>query len=104
MPKSYSVVDALKTFAIGGLSGAIATCVIQPIDTFKVQIQITSEKLGNAIVRPSLSTILKDIVHQKGIGILYAGIDSAILRQFFYGSSRLGSYNFTIKYCKSKNI
>lgn len=35
-------------FAIGGVSGAVATSVIQPIDTFKVQIQVLSEKVGRA--------------------------------------------------------
>jgi hypothetical protein len=29
-------------FAIGGFSGAVATMVIQPLDTLKVQVQIVS--------------------------------------------------------------
>lgn len=29
-------------FAIGGISGSLATLVIQPLDTLKVQIQIVS--------------------------------------------------------------
>jgi hypothetical protein len=32
----------LAPFAIGGFSGAVATSVIQPLDTLKVQVQIIS--------------------------------------------------------------
>ena len=34
--------DWLVPFSIGGISGATATAVIQPIDTLKVQIQVVS--------------------------------------------------------------
>jgi hypothetical protein len=34
--------SSLIPFAIGGVSGAIATSVIQPLDTLKVQVQIVS--------------------------------------------------------------
>ncbi len=46
---------------IGGISGAIATCLIQPIDTFKVQIQVTSEKLGKLSKNIKFLQILKEI-------------------------------------------
>jgi len=41
-----SILDWLIPFFVGGFSGAIATCVIQPLDTLKVQIQIVSEQIG----------------------------------------------------------
>lgn len=48
----------LVPFCIGGLSGAVATCVIQPLDTLKVQIQVISEQLGksktNALSLPNI--------------------------------------------------
>jgi hypothetical protein len=31
-------------------------------------------------------------------------LDSAIFRQLFYGSARLGSYNWTVQYCKDNQI
>jgi hypothetical protein len=49
----------LAPFIIGGLSGALATSIIQPIDTFKVQIQVTSEKLGKASRSVNLFSIFK---------------------------------------------
>lgn len=33
-------------FAIGGVSGAFATVIVQPIDTLKVQVQVISEQVG----------------------------------------------------------
>lgn len=38
--------DWFFPFCIGGISGAVATSVIQPLDTLKVQIQVISEQLG----------------------------------------------------------
>jgi hypothetical protein len=50
----------IAPFCIGGISGAIATAVIQPIDTFKVQIQVISEKIGKKDKsKMSFYTILK---------------------------------------------
>lgn len=37
-----TIYDWIFPFFIGGFSGALATCVIQPLDTLKVQIQIVS--------------------------------------------------------------
>ena len=34
--------DAIQPFWIGGLSGMLATCVVQPIDMIKVTIQLKS--------------------------------------------------------------
>jgi len=40
--RSSMIFKTLSPFAIGGTSGAVATCLIQPIDTLKVQIQVAS--------------------------------------------------------------
>ncbi len=42
IPFQYRISDSFAPFVIGGISGVIATSLIQPIDTLKVQIQITS--------------------------------------------------------------
>lgn len=43
-PKSSldKVLDSIQPFVIGGLSGMLATCIIQPIDMIKVSIQLKS--------------------------------------------------------------
>jgi hypothetical protein len=40
--KTNPFLRVLAPFAIGGFSGAVATSVIQPLDTLKVQVQIIS--------------------------------------------------------------
>jgi hypothetical protein len=42
------IMKTMAPFAIGGISGAVATSIIQPIDTLKVQIQIISEQVGRS--------------------------------------------------------
>ena len=75
-----------------------ATSVIQPIDTLKVQIQGISERDGKllSLKNRSMFTVLNTIYGEKGFKIFYRGLDSAILRQFFYASARLGSYTWGI--------
>jgi solute carrier family 25 oxoglutarate transporter 11 len=88
-------------FLIGGASGMIATCVIQPIDYIKVQIQVRSE-MGNKNLNPL--AIAKEIGAKEGYGTLYKGLDSALLRQAVYTSTRLGIfYNIQDWIKKSKN-
>ena len=43
-PKSNKFLDAIQPFVIGGASGMLATCVIQPVDMIKVTIQLKSEE------------------------------------------------------------
>jgi solute carrier family 25 oxoglutarate transporter 11 len=87
-------------FIIGGLSGMIATTVIQPIDCIKVNIQIRSEKGGQKL---SPFSIAKDIyASQKSIKPFYAGLDSALLRQAVYTSTRLGLFYSIQDYIKNK--
>lgn len=88
-------------FLIGGISGCIATTVIQPIDYLKVQIQVRSEQGGRSL---NPFAIAKEIYGQnKSILPFYKGLDSALLRQVLYTSTRLGLfYTLTDNY-KKKN-
>ena len=72
----------------------IATSVIQPIDFLKVQIQVRSE-MGIKDLNPL--KILKEVRASEGsYSAFYRGLDSALLRQLFYTSTRLGLF-YTIK-------
>jgi hypothetical protein len=42
------LLDVIQPFWIGGLSGIMATCVIQPVDMIKVVIQLKSEAYAKA--------------------------------------------------------
>jgi solute carrier family 25 oxoglutarate transporter 11 len=85
-------------FVIGGLSGAIATACIQPLDTLKVQVQVISEKLGRSHSETlTIPNIFARIRSEHGLQALYRGLDSAIFRQLFYASARLGAYETLVK-------
>jgi solute carrier family 25 oxoglutarate transporter 11 len=84
----------MQNFLIGGASGMIATTVIQPIDFLKVQIQVQSE-MGRKDLNPL--KIIREVRASEGsYGAFYRGLDSALMRQIFYTSTRLGLF-YTIK-------
>lgn len=66
---SDKLLDAIQPFWIGGLSGMMATCVIQPVDMIKVVIQLRSEK-GE---RATFGTAFKDILTKDGVRGFYRG-------------------------------
>jgi len=78
-----------------------ATTIIQPIDFVKVQIQVRSEMGGQNL---SPFAIAKEIHAQTGFKSFYRGLDSALLRQAVYTSTRLGLfYNITDHLIKKNN-
>ena len=79
-----------KNFIIGGVSGMFATCCIQPIDFVKVQLQLQGE--GHKGVHLSPFTVARETISKYGVSRLYTGLDSALLRQATYSTSRLGMY------------
>ncbi|KAM3137730.1 hypothetical protein pb186bvf_010150 [Paramecium bursaria] len=96
--------DTIQPFAIGGLSGCFATCFIQPIDLIKVRIQLKSESLGsNAGGQTSPFFVLREIYKQGGVTSFWRGIDSALARQIFYTTTRLGIYKSLFAEAKARN-
>lgn len=97
--KKSSSLDTIKNFAIGGLSGMIATSCIQPIDMIKVRLQLRGEaKSGNL----SPFSVAREIyANEGGITAFYKGIDSALLRQAVYATLRLGIYFNLSDYIKN---
>lgn len=61
--------DAVQPFWIGGLSGMIATCVVQPIDMIKVLIQLKSESGQKA----TFGSAISDVMSKDGIRGFYRG-------------------------------
>ena len=59
--------SGLVPFLQGGLSGMLATCVIQPIDMVKVRIQLKSEKLGKGAHVSPFGIIKEMMANGKGI-------------------------------------
>uniref|UniRef100_A0A6U0UXS4 Uncharacterized protein n=1 Tax=Polytomella parva TaxID=51329 RepID=A0A6U0UXS4_9CHLO len=86
---------AAKPFVNGGLSGMLATCIIQPIDLVKVRIQ-----LG---VKGSPLSVASNIVKSEGFGALYKGLSAGLLRQATYTTTRMGVFNIINEELKKSN-
>jgi len=69
--------------AFGGM-GAATFC--HPIDVVRIQMQLYEFK--------GTVDAVKSIVARSGVGSLYQGIGAAYLRQWTYGSCRMGLYSF----------
>ncbi|CAG9129556.1 unnamed protein product [Plutella xylostella] len=77
-------------FAIGGTSGMMATCIVQPMDLTKTRMQL----LGPS-ARTSVVSVVKGIVKTEGARGLYQGLTAALFRQATYTTARLGIFNFS---------
>jgi len=82
---------AVQPFAVGGMSGCVATSVVQPIDMVKVRIQLAGESGGskNPVV------VASNIIKNEGFKNLYKGLDAGIIRQLTYTTARLGIFRVT---------
>ncbi|KAG5628431.1 hypothetical protein H5410_000148 [Solanum commersonii] len=114
-PVSGGVWPTVKPFINGGVSGMLATCVIQPIDMIKVRIQ-----LGQG----SAADVTKTMLKNEGFGAFYKywitylfgkksarklddafstrnmlGLSAGLLRQATYTTARLGSFSCDTCYC-----
>lgn len=70
----------------------MATCVIQPIDMVKVRIQLKSEQVGRGGKISPFGVISEMLANGRGIGQFYKGLDSALIRQITYTTTRMGIY------------
>lgn len=102
-PQTTSTTDKLLGFVIGGLSGMTSTCIIQPVDMVKVRIQVMSETLGKGS-RVGPVVVIKDMLgNGKGIRQFYKGLDSALVRQITYTTTRMGIYKTLFNNYKLKH-
>jgi solute carrier family 25 oxoglutarate transporter 11 len=79
-------------FLFGGLSGMIATCIVQPLDLVKTRMQLSGEG-GSAKAHKTSFHALTNIARTEGLSALYKGLSAALLRQATYTTARLGMYS-----------
>lgn len=79
-------------FINGGLSGMVATTVVQPIDMVKVRIQLAGEGTATG-PRPSPLTVARQIIANGKALDLYTGLSAGLLRQAVYTTARLGFFD-----------
>ena len=101
-PKKESLGDKIRPFLIGGLSGMVATSVVQPIDTVKVRIQILGEASSKTGVKANTNplSVGRKILVEEGLGSLYKGLSAGLLRQATYTTARLGIYSYLFEKVK----
>ena len=87
----HPLARTVRPFVIGGSSGILATCCIQPIDMIKVRLQLHGEGTRGG-VRPTPFSVAREIVARGKFLDLYNGISAGLLRQVVYGTSRLGFF------------
>lgn len=90
------VVRAALPFINGGLSGMVATTVIQPVDMVKVRLQLAGEGARTG-PKPSPLSITRDIIAQGKVLDLYTGLSAGLLRQAVYTTARLGFFDTFMK-------
>lgn len=84
-----------KPFVNGGLSGMLATCIIQPVDMVKVRIQLGAK--GSPV------SVASAIIKADGFGGLYKGLSAGLLRQATYTTARMGVFGKLNDYLKEAN-
>jgi solute carrier family 25 oxoglutarate transporter 11 len=89
--KSPLVRSALP-FINGGISGMVATAVIQPVDMVKVRIQLAGEGSAGG-PKPTAMSVTRQIVGSGRFLDLYTGLSAGLLRQAVYTTARLGMFD-----------
>ncbi|KAG5928757.1 putative mitochondrial 2-oxoglutarate/malate carrier protein [Claviceps africana] len=83
---------AALPFINGGLSGMVATTVIQPVDMVKVRIQLAGEGSSHGPKATPLS-VTRQIIASGKVMDLYTGLSAGLLRQAVYTTARLGFFD-----------
>ncbi|KAG5982650.1 putative mitochondrial 2-oxoglutarate/malate carrier protein [Claviceps digitariae] len=83
---------AALPFINGGLSGMVATTVIQPVDMVKVRIQLAGEGSSGGPKATPLS-VTRQIIASGKVMDLYTGLSAGLLRQAVYTTARLGCFD-----------
>lgn len=86
------VVRAALPFINGGISGMVATTVIQPVDMIKVRIQLAGEGTAGG-PKPTPLSVARGIVASGKVLDLYTGLSAGLLRQAVYTTARLGFFD-----------
>lgn len=84
---------------IAAFAGMGAATICHPLDVVRVQMQTEGAEYKNAL--DCGSQILAREGVRKG---LYAGVSAAYLRQWLYGSCRIGIYAFLLEQAQQNNI
>lgn len=83
---------AALPFVNGGISGMVATSVVQPVDMVKVRIQLAGEGSSGG-PKASPLAVARQIIASGKVLDLYTGLSAGLLRQAVYTTARLGFFD-----------
>jgi solute carrier family 25 oxoglutarate transporter 11 len=89
-------------FLFGGLSGMLATCVVQPLDLVKTRMQLSGVG-GGAKTHKTSFHAMASIARTEGPSSLYKGLSAGLLRQATYTTARLGMYSIINDWLVARN-
>merc|ERR1719493_542422 len=88
----------------GACSGMVAASCCHPLDVLRVQLQVDSEGGATRQYR-GMFDCAKQLVRKHGVMTgLYNGIGAAYLRQWTYGSCRIGIYSYLFTKYKPEGL
>ncbi|EFC35536.1 predicted protein [Naegleria gruberi] len=90
-----------QNFLFGGLSGCLATVIIQPTDFLKTRMQLLGEGQGKG--SSNFVQVATSIAKNEGISTFYKGLSAALFRQVTYTTTRLGVFNTLMDFLSNKN-
>ncbi|RMZ86719.1 hypothetical protein DV736_g6054, partial [Chaetothyriales sp. CBS 134916] len=85
-------VRAALPFINGGLSGMLATAIIQPVDMIKVRLQLAGEGSKGG-PKPTVLGVTREVIAGGRALDLYKGLSAGLLRQAVYTTARLGFFD-----------
>lgn len=83
----------------GAIAGCIATTSVIPFDVTKTWLQLQSESGAKNL---SIGNAMKSIYKTKGVKGFYAGLDSAVARQFGFAGIRIGLFFNAVDLAQNK--
>lgn len=87
-------------------AGMGAACFCHPFDVVRVQMQTAStivQPAGMPKLNVGVTGVVSQILKRDGVLGMYNGLSAAFLRQWMYGSGRMGIYSFLLTDFKSRN-
>ncbi|XP_017126772.1 mitochondrial 2-oxoglutarate/malate carrier protein [Drosophila elegans] len=87
-------VPTYMKYVMGGTSGMLATCIVQPMDLLKTRMQM-SGTLGTREYKSSYD-VLSKVLKNEGILSLYNGLSAGLMRQATYTTARMGVYQMEL--------
>lgn len=98
-PKELKIPNYMR-FVMGGASGMLATCFVQPLDLVKTRMQMSGIDGASKTHKSSFHAMLA-IMRSEGFLGLYNGLSAALLRQASYTTTRLGVYTSLMEHFRN---